>query len=100
MAEGRCALSSYATGRSPNMHGVCSPASHVQYREDDGELVSRLGDFTMDRVPAGNAAPYPTLCKGCFSAGGSRGHVFEDPVSLAAAQTGQASGRERVCHDV
>ena len=25
MAEGRCSLSSYATGQSPNMNGVCSP---------------------------------------------------------------------------
>lgn len=85
MAEGRCSLSSYATGRSPNMHGVCSPASHVRYREEAGALVSRLGDFTIDRVPAGSAAPYPTLCKGCFVAGGYRGHVFEDPASLDAA---------------
>lgn len=85
MAEGRCSLSSYATGRSPNMHGVCSPASHVRYHEEGGELVSRLGDFTIDRVAAGTAAPYPTLCKGCFQAGGYRGHVFEDPVSLDAA---------------
>ena len=85
MAEGRCSLSSYATGRSPNMHGVCSPASHVQYREESGSLVSRLGDFTIDRVPAGSAAPYPTLCKGCFAAGPYRGHVFEDPASLDAA---------------
>jgi putative protease len=30
MEEGRCSLSSYATGKSPNMHGVCSPASHVR----------------------------------------------------------------------
>src|SRR5690606_30187923 len=31
MAEGRCSLSSWATGLSPNMNGVCSPASHVAY---------------------------------------------------------------------
>lgn len=31
MAEGRCTLSSYATGQSPNRNGVCSPASHVDY---------------------------------------------------------------------
>ncbi len=90
MAEGRCALSSYATGLSPNMNGVCSPASHVRYSEEDGELVSRLGEFTIDRVPRDEPAPYPTLCKGCFSAGGRRGHVFEDPASLdAAALIGQ-----------
>lgn len=85
MTEGRCSLSSYATGNSPNMNGVCSPASHVHYREEDGELVSRLGPFTIDRVPKDEPAPYPTLCKGCFSAGGYRGHVFDDPASLDAA---------------
>jgi len=85
MAEGRCSLSSYATGRSPNMNGVCSPASHVRYLEEGPELVSRLGDFTIDRVPRGSPAPYPTLCKGCFVAGDKVGHVFEDPASLDAA---------------
>ncbi|MCA1952496.1 MAG: U32 family peptidase [Hyphomicrobiales bacterium] len=85
MAEGRCALSSYATGRSPNMHGVCSPASHVAYSEEGADLVSRLGGFTIHRVPKAVAAPYPTLCKGHFTAGDYAGHVFEDPVSLDAA---------------
>lgn len=85
MAEGRCSLSSYATGKSPNMNGACSPASHVEYRDEGGELVSRLGGFAIHRVAAEQAAPYPTLCKGCFQAGDYRGHVFEDPVSLDAA---------------
>lgn len=53
MAEGRCSLSSYATGKSPNMNGVCSPASHVHYRQDGQELVSELGDYTINRFPAG-----------------------------------------------
>jgi O2-independent ubiquinone biosynthesis protein UbiU len=85
MAEGRCSLSSYATGKSPNMNGACSPASHVEYREENGELVSRLGGYAIHRVAAAEAAPYPTLCKGCFQAGDFKGHVFEDPVSLDAA---------------
>jgi len=84
MAEGRCSLSSYATGLSPNMNGVCSPASHVVYAEKDGELISRLGEFTIDKAPKDAPAPYPTLCKGCFSAGEHTGHVFEDPASLDA----------------
>ncbi len=86
MAEGRCSLSSYATGLSPNMNGVCSPASHVEYREDQGVLDARLGGYTIHRVGRGEPAPYPTLCKGCFSAGGKSGHLFEDPVSLNAEQ--------------
>jgi putative protease len=33
MVEGRCALSSYATGESPNTHGVCSPAKAVRWQQ-------------------------------------------------------------------
>ena len=33
MVEGRCALSSYVTGESPNTHGVCSPAKAVRWQE-------------------------------------------------------------------
>ncbi|MBB5703884.1 putative protease [Ochrobactrum daejeonense] len=82
MAEGRCSLSSYATGRSPNMNGVCSPASHVRYRQDGSELVSELGDYTINRFPHGEPAGYPTLCKGRFNIGNEQGYAFEDPISL------------------
>ncbi len=85
MAEGRCLLSSYATGKSPNMNGVCSPPSHVAYSErDGGEMVSRLGNFTINTFAAGEKAGYPTLCKGRFEAAGRRLYVFEDPTSLNA----------------
>jgi putative protease len=86
MAEGRCLLSSYATGQSPNMHGVCSPASHVSYRETKQGLVSRLGGFTINRFATGDAAGYPTLCKGRFATPHGSGYIFEDPVSLDAAE--------------
>ncbi len=82
MEEGRCSLSSYATGRSPNMQGVCSPASHVRYRQVGDEMVSELGAFTINRFPAGEAAGYPTLCKGRFVVDGEDGYIFEDPASL------------------
>jgi putative protease len=85
MAEGRCSLSSYATGKSPNMHGVCSPASHVSYRQERGVLVSRLGDFTINRFAADEPAAYPTLCKGRFTTVHGTDYIFEDPVSLDAA---------------
>ena len=84
MAEGRCALSSYVTGRSPNMWGVCSPASHVRYETRDGRLVSLLGGVTINVFEEGEAAGYPTLCKGRFVAGGAAGYLFEEPVSLNA----------------
>ncbi|WP_266065304.1 ubiquinone anaerobic biosynthesis protein UbiU [Brucella intermedia] len=82
MAEGRCSLSSYATGRSPNMNGVCSPASHVRYRQDGQELVSELGEYTINRFPVGEPTGYPTLCKGRFNIADEQGYAFEDPVSL------------------
>lgn len=82
MAEGRCSLSSYVTGQSPNMDGVCSPASHVSYREDGAEMVSELGGFTINRFGRDEPAGYPTLCKGRFHIAEAEGYVFEDPVSL------------------
>ena len=84
MAEGRCSLSSYATGKSPNMNGVCSPPSHVSYQDEGGELVARLGGFTINRIPRAESTAYPTLCKGRFVAGSTSGYIFEDPVSLNA----------------
>lgn len=86
MAEGRCSLSSFVTGKSPNVHGVCSPPSHVEYHDEAGRLDAKLGGYTIHRAEKGEPAPYPTLCKGCFIAGGKQGHLFEDPVSLNAEQ--------------
>ncbi|GAB6052951.1 peptidase U32 family protein [Magnetospira thiophila] len=82
MAEGRCALSSYVTGKSPNMNGVCSPASHVQYVEEGDRLTSKLGPFTINRFEASENAGYPTLCKGRFIAHDKTSYLFEDPTSL------------------
>lgn len=96
MAEGRCSLSSYATGQSPNMNGVCSPASHVVYAEKPGGLTAQLGGFTIHRTAKGQPAPYPTLCKGCFTSGDQTGHVFEDPVSLDATHLIPALARAGV----
>jgi putative protease len=86
MAEGRCLLSSYATGKSPNMNGVCSPPSHVAYREQDGALLAALGGFAIERFARDEPAGYPTLCKGRFVANGAETHLFEDPVSLNAVE--------------
>lgn len=84
MAEGRCSLSSYATGKSPNMQGVCSPASHVAYEQTAQGTNSRLGGFTINRFGPQEPAGYPTLCKGRFSTEHGTGYIFEDPVSLDA----------------
>lgn len=86
MAEGRCALSSYITGESPNMNGVCSPASHVRYDDEGDRLVSRLGEFTINAFAPEENAGYPTLCKGRFRAQGEASYLFEEPTSLNAAE--------------
>lgn len=96
MAEGRCSLSSYATGLSPNMNGVCSPPSHVVYAEEGDTLAARLGGFTIQKAARGAPAPYPTLCKGCFTSHGTTGHVFEDPASLDASELIPALARAGV----
>lgn len=82
MAEGRCHLSSYVTGESPNLCGVCSPASAVRWSEGADGLSSRLNDVLIDRYAEGEAAGYPTLCKGRFMVHGKRFHALEEPTSL------------------
>lgn len=85
MAEGRCALSSYVTGQSPNMQGACSPASAVRYRQAGSAVESLLGGYVIDRAASDEPAPYPNLCKGCFTSAGETGHLFAEPASLDAA---------------
>ncbi|MEI6414887.1 MAG: peptidase U32 family protein [Pseudomonadota bacterium] len=82
MVEGRCILSSYATGRSPNTYGACSPASHVEWRETSRGLETRLGGVLIERYGAGQNAGYPTLCKGSFQVGEQTYHALEEPTSL------------------
>jgi putative protease len=84
MAEGRCALSSYATGRSPNLSGVCSPPEAVTFERSPEALTTRLGGLAIDRLGPGDSAGYPTLCKGRFDAFGQTDYLFEEPVSLNA----------------
>ena len=82
MAEGRCALSSYATGESPNTHGVCSPARHVRWQQTGQGLESRLNGVLIDRYDEGENAGYPTLCKGRFDVAGENYYALEEPTSL------------------
>lgn len=82
MAEGRCYLSSYLTGESPNTRGVCSPAAHVRWEETPQGLESRLNNVLIDRYAEGERAGYPTLCKGRFEVTGETYHAIEEPTSL------------------
>ena len=83
MVEGRCALSSYVTGESPNTHGVCSPAKAVRWQETPRGLESRLNGVLIDRYAHGENAGYPTLCKGRFDVGQDQSYyAIEEPTSL------------------
>jgi collagenase-like PrtC family protease len=82
MVEGRCALSSYATGQSPNNAGVCSPPSAVRWNETDDGVDARLNGFLIDRYTSTEPRGYPTLCKGRFDVGGTREYALEEPTSL------------------
>jgi putative protease len=82
MAEGRCSLSGYACGESPNSAGACSPAWAVRWKETPAGLESRLNGVLIDRYAAGERAAYPTVCKGRYVAEGDTYYAFEEPVSL------------------
>lgn len=84
MAEGRCALSSYAAGRSPNLSGVCSPPEAVTFERTSEGLTPRLAGYALDRLGSDEPAGYPTLCKGRFQVAGEASYLFEDPTSLNA----------------
>ena len=84
MVEGRCALSSYATGQSPNTAGVCSPPSAVQWQEGPEGVDARLAGVLIDRYAPHEPRGYPTLCKGRFlvDGGTERDYALEEPTSL------------------
>jgi putative protease len=83
MVEGRCQLSSYVTGSSPNRHGVCSPAAFVRWDEEPGGVrrVS-LNDRLIDRFSPSEPAGYPTVCKGRYAVNDEIFHALEEPTSL------------------
>ncbi len=82
MVEGRCALSSYATGRSPNTWGVCSPPSAVRWVDSPQGVQARLNEVLIDQYGPQEPRGYPTLCKGRFCVEGEREYALEQPTSL------------------
>ena len=82
MAEGRCYLSSYLTGESPNTVGACSPARFVRWQQTAQGMELRLNDVLIDRYDEGENAGYPTLCKGRYLVDGAKYHALEEPTSL------------------
>ncbi len=82
MVEGRCALSAYACGDSPNTAGACSPARAVRWAQTQAGLESRLNGVLIDRYAPGERAAYPTLCKGRFAVEDETYYAIEEPASL------------------
>ena len=82
MVEGRCQLSSYATGESPNTHGVCSPAKFVRWEPGGRRMNARLNDILIDSYRDDEPAGYPTLCKGRFEVRDETYYALEEPTSL------------------
>lgn len=82
MVEGRCILSSYVTGQSPNTFGACSPGSAVQWIETDSGRESRLNGVLIDKYEKNEHAGYPTLCKGRFDVNNKTSYAIEEPTSL------------------
>lgn len=82
MAEGRCYLSSYLTGESPNTVGACSPARFVRWQQTPQGMESRLNDVLIDRYSPDENAGYPTLCKGRYFVDDHCYHALEEPTSL------------------
>ena len=82
MNEGRCWLSSYATGESPNTVGACSPAKYVKWEKMPGQMNTRLNGILIDRYNDKEPAGYPTLCKGRFEVSGETYYAMEEPTSL------------------
>ncbi|WP_410529117.1 U32 family peptidase [Serratia sp. AXJ-M] len=82
MAEGRCYLSSYLTGESPNTVGACSPARYVRWQQTAKGMESRLNGVLIDRYRDDENAGYPTLCKGRYLVDDVRYHALEEPTSL------------------
>mgnify|MGYP002619666640 CR=1 FL=1 len=82
MVEGRCALSAYATGESPNCNGACSPARHVRWEQTPRGMETRLNGILIDRFGDSERTGYPTLCKGRFEVNDETYYAIEEPTSL------------------
>lgn len=82
MVEGRCALSAYATGKSPNCNGACSPDAFVRWEQTPSGMDTRLNGILIDRYADGERAGYPTLCKGRFTVKDETYYAIEEPASL------------------
>ncbi|MCL1141521.1 ubiquinone anaerobic biosynthesis protein UbiU [Shewanella gaetbuli] len=84
MAEGRCQLSSYVTGESPNTGGSCSPAKHVRWHDEGSDKLTRLNEVLIDRSSQQEQLGYPVVCKGRYQTDSQMkaDYMLESPTSL------------------
>ena len=82
MVEGRCSLSAFTTGTSPNCNGACSPAKSVRWEQTAAGMETRLNGILIDRYADDERAGYPTLCKGRFEVDEATYYAIEEPTSL------------------
>lgn len=84
MAEGRCHLSSYVTGQSPNTGGSCSPAKHVRWQEQGKDRLTRLNEVLIDKSGLDEQMGYPVVCKGRYLTqdDDKPQYLLESPTSL------------------
>jgi len=83
MVEGRCYLSSFVTGDSPNTRGACSPAHAVAWSETPKGREVRLNGVLVDLYKPGESAGYPVICKGRYRVNGALDYAIEEPTSLS-----------------
>jgi O2-independent ubiquinone biosynthesis protein UbiU len=82
MVEGRCLLSSYTCGDSPNTRGACSPGHAVRWQQTPQGMETRLNGMLIDRYADHEKAAYPTICKGRYLVRGETYYAIEEPASL------------------
>ena len=82
MVEGRCALTTYATGQSNNCFGACSADAFVRWEQTPHGMDTRLNGILINRYADGERASYPTLCKGRFTVNDETYYAIEEPASL------------------
>lgn len=88
MAEGRCRLSSWVTGQSPNTGGSCSPAKFVRWQENGANRDTLLNHVLIDRSGLQDAMGYPVVCKGRYLAASQTkpdaepAYLLQSPTSL------------------
>ncbi|MDR1462959.1 MAG: U32 family peptidase [Azoarcus sp.] len=97
MVEGRCALSAYVTGKSPNCNGACSPDAFVRWEQTPKGMETRLNGILIDRYADGERAGYPTLCKGRFTVNDETYYAIEEPASLNTLELLPDLARAGVC---